>query len=65
MHEFNNINQIPTSLSQILNNNSEALDYYSNLDKPGRDELIQYANEFKSKEELERYVYYLTDNDFK
>lgn len=65
MDEFNIINVLPVALSTILNTNSDAFDYFSNLDRAGQDELIRYSNDFSSREELERYLYYLSDNDFR
>lgn len=57
--------EIPTSLSSILGSNSDAMDYYSNMDKASRDELIHYANDFKSSEDLEQYIYYSMKDTFK
>ena len=56
---------VPVSLGLILNENLDARDYFANMDDSGRSELINYANDFQSKEELERYIYYLTDDNFK
>lgn len=59
------LNTLPISLSSILNENTDAMDYYTNMDDSARSELINYANDFQSKEELERYIYYLTDDNFR
>jgi hypothetical protein len=56
---------LPPTLDKLLNDNIDAKDYFANMDDAGKSELINYANEFKSKEELERYVYYLTDDSFR
>lgn len=61
---INNIN-IPLALLLLLREDNEARDYYSNMDDPSRTELNNYAEKFQSKEELERYLYYLTDDNFK
>lgn len=61
----NNFNALPVTLGMILNDNMDAKDYYSNMDESGRAELVNYANKFQSKEELERYIYYLTDDNFR
>lgn len=57
-------NTLPIDLDSIITSDIGAMDYYASLDTSGRKELIHYANDFASKEELERYLYYaMYDND--
>lgn len=65
MYQNYNLNTLPIELSSILNSNAGAMDYYIGLDVSGRNELIHYANDFASKEELERYLYYAMNDNFK
>lgn len=65
MDDYNNISALPLALNSILTTNPDALEYYSNLDRERQDELVRYSNDFSCKEELERYLYYLYDDDFR
>jgi hypothetical protein len=64
---FNNYNYytLPVALDSILNSNVGAMDYYASLDASARKELIHYANDFASKEELERFLYYAMKDNYK
>lgn len=64
MFDINKYSTLPISLDSIITSDIGAMDYYASLDSSARKELIHYANDFISKEELERYLYYaMYDND--
>ncbi len=65
MKDSNNINTIPIVLDSILDSDASAMDYFIGLDVSGRNELIHYANDFESKEELEHYLYYAMHDNYK
>jgi len=53
------MSSLPFALGSILNENTDVMDYFSNMDDSERSELINYAHDFKSKEDLENYINYL------
>ncbi|MDF2588472.1 MAG: hypothetical protein K0S41_2313 [Anaerocolumna sp.] len=59
------LNTLPPTLGLLLNENIEAQDYFYNMDEASKIELLHYANDFQSKEELERYLYYSNNDNFK
>lgn len=65
MNDNNNINTLPIGLGSILNSDTGAMDYFMGLDVSGRNELIHYANDFVSKGELERYLYYAMNDNYR
>lgn len=65
MYDNYNSKTLPIDLNSILKSDSGTMDYFMGLDTSGRNELIHYANDFASKEELERYLYYAMDDNYK
>lgn len=65
MDNYNNFSAMSIGLVLVLRENKHAENYYNNLDDEDRAELNRKGHEFQSQEELERYLYYLDDNQFK
>ncbi|SHO51512.1 hypothetical protein [Anaerocolumna xylanovorans] len=60
---FNNM--LPPALAVYLANDVAARDAFLELDDAKRDEFLAYSKEFQSKEELERYLYYHDEDNFR
>ncbi len=55
----------PSPLSNLINEDPEARQYYENMDDAKKAELLRNAKEFQSQEELERYLYHLENEEFR
>ncbi|GEM_PF-1966572 len=55
----------PPVLNNLINEDLGAKNYYDNMDEEQRAELLRNAKDFQSKEELERYLYHLDNDEFR
>lgn len=60
---FNNM--LPSALALYLANDVAARDAFWELDDTRRSEFLEYSKEFQSKEELERFLYYHNEDNFR
>lgn len=64
MDNFGGFNMFPPALAIYLTNDLVARDTFLGLDDRDQSNFLEYAKEFQSKEELERYLYHHDEEDF-
>ncbi|MDF2870308.1 MAG: hypothetical protein K0R05_1883 [Anaerocolumna sp.] len=65
MDNFGGFNMLPPSLAVFLTNDLVARDTYLGLNELDQQNFVDYAREFQSKEEMERYLYHRNEDDFR
>ncbi len=56
---------LPPSLAVFLTNDLVARDTFLGLNELDQQNFMDYAREFQSKEEMERYLYHRNEDEFR
>lgn len=65
MDNFSGFNMLPPAMAFYLTSDLVARDAFLGLDDDGQRDFLEYAKEFQSKEELERYLYHHNEDNFR
>lgn len=65
MDNFGGFNLLPPSLAVFLANDLVARDTFLGLEEMDQQNFMDYAKEFQSKEEMERYLYHRNEDDLR
>lgn len=60
-----NMADFPSTLDDLIHENDGAKNYFDNMEDSKKAELIRNAKDFQSKEELERYLYHIENEEFR
>ncbi|MFU0827467.1 MAG: DUF4316 domain-containing protein [Lachnoclostridium sp.] len=58
-------NDYPPALNNLINENENVRNYFDNLEDSKKAEIIKNVKDFQSKEELERYLYHMENEEFR
>ena len=61
--QYPQFNEIPMGLGMALMQNNPAMDYFSSLSDPAKQQIIDHTHSIRSKEEMQSYVDSLAKNN--